>query len=82
MKKKTFRYLSYQENLTERLLDYRENSYIVVENNQIKSILMNQYYHLPILEERPVIFSLEELFFYLFASSHAILKDVKRIFFL
>jgi len=82
MKKKTFRYLSYQENLTERLLDYRENSYIVVENNQIKSILMNQYYHLPILEERPVIFSLEELFSYLFASSHAILKDVKRIFFL
>ncbi|MDY6172082.1 MAG: PD-(D/E)XK nuclease family protein [Fusobacterium necrophorum] len=82
MKQKTFRYLSYQENLAERLLDYRKDSYIVVENNQIKSILMSQYYHFPILEERPIIFSLEELFSYLFVSSHAILKDVKRIFFL
>ncbi|WP_252827654.1 hypothetical protein [Fusobacterium necrophorum] len=82
MKQKTFRYLSYQENLAERLLDYRKDSYIVVENNQIKSILMSQYYHFPILEERPIIFSLEELFSYLFVSSHAILKDVKGIFFL
>lgn len=57
MKQKTFRYLSYQENLAERLLDYRKDSYIVVENNQIKSILMSQYYHFPILAENRLFFS-------------------------
>jgi len=82
MKKKTFRYLSYQENLSEILLEYRKNSYIVVENNQIKSILMGQYDHLPILEERPLIFSLEEFFSHIFISSEFVLKDVKKIFFL
>ncbi|EHO19830.1 hypothetical protein HMPREF9466_01761 [Fusobacterium necrophorum subsp. funduliforme 1_1_36S] len=62
MKQKTFRYLSYQENLAERLLDYRKDSYIVVENNQIKSILMSQYYHFPILAEKPIIFLWKNFF--------------------
>ena len=82
MKTKKFRYLSYYDNLSDTILEYRKDSYIVVENNQVKSILLSQCYHFPIFELRPVIFSLEEFFSYLFVSSDVLLKDIKRIFLL